>query len=186
MLTPVLKFTLTIYVASLLVWFQSVSALDATQQTASFYVTIISTLGVIAGFIYTWLRDSRNRKWDAEDRERRKLENQDALDRQTALVKNEIRNAEAAAELSRQQQALKVRESLVDQQTMVNDALLDQQELIKTQRDLDSEKVEAALEKRAIVTRTDLDKESAEIKSKIDNRTQEILGEIHRTDEPGN
>jgi hypothetical protein len=174
MLTPLLKITLAFYVASVFVWFESVSALDSTEQTTPITVAVLSTITVLGGFIYTWLRDSRNRKWDAQDRERQKRENQEALDRQTTLVKNEIRNSEAAAELSRQQQALKVRE-----------ALLDQEALIKTQRDLDSEKVEAALEKREVATRPDLDKESAEIQEKIDTRAEEILGEIHRSDERG-
>lgn len=172
MLTPILKITLALYVGSLLVWFESVSALDSTQQKTPVLVTILSTITVLGGFIYTWLRDNRNRKWDVQDRERQKRDSQEALDRQTILVKNQIRATEVAAELSRKQQALEVRE-----------ALLDQQALIKTQRDLDSEKVEAALEKREVATRPDLDKESAEIQEKIDTRAEEILGEIHRSDE---
>lgn len=173
MMTPILKLTLSIYVASVLVWFQSVEDLDLTQQSTPIIVTLLSTVTVLGGFIYTWLRDSRNRKWDAQDRERQRLDNQEALDRQTQLVKSEIRAAEAAAELSRQKEALKVRNALVEQQG-----------LVETQQISDSEKFEAALVKLAVAKRTDLDKEGMEIRKKINNRAEEILSEMHRSDEP--
>lgn len=73
-----------------------------TADSTPLWVSVVGFLGIIAGFLYTWFRDSRARKWAKED---------------AALLATELQAKQKISELEIASRVLKESDKLSEQIT---------------------------------------------------------------------